>query len=231
MHGVPAHALAAMKTSSRIDGSSRPLIVVVDDDDSMRSAIRRALFSAGFAVQEYASGMAVLAEAGSLGGASCLVLDVNMPGMSGLELQARLQQTAGLPPVLFLSGSADIPIAVTAMRQGAVDFVEKPFNNADLVARVQRAIDKGVLRSSQTSQQQEAARRLAALTPRQKAVLDLVVTGMTSKEVARQLGCSHRTIDIHRQSIMEKLQAQSLADLVRLSISTAAAASGDTGNA
>jgi len=212
-----------MTKSLRTEGCNRPLVVVVDDDELMRSAIRRALFAAGFAIQEYSSGLAVLADTESLAGTACLILDVNMPSMNGLELQARLQELPDLPPVLFLSGSADIPIAVTAMRQGAVDFVEKPFENADLVARVQRAIGKAAVRSSQTSLHQETSRRLAALTPREKAVLDLVVTGMTSKEVARQLGCSHRTIDIHRQRIMEKLQAQSLAELVRMSLSTATA--------
>ena len=192
-----------------------PVVFVVDDDASMRAALRRLLALARIPVELYSSGMEFLAKA-QLDRPGCLLLDVSMPAMSGLEVQAQLNQRGISLPVLFLTGSADVPIAVTAMREGAVDFVEKPFQNDDLLTRVRRAIAHHHQHRKTGEERQAALKRLATLTPREHEVLELVVTGKTNKEIARTLGASHRTIEIHRVRVMEKMAASTLADLVRM---------------
>jgi FixJ family two-component response regulator len=192
-----------------------PVVIVVDDDASMRSALRRLLTVGGFGVELYASGAEFLANL-NLQRAECILLDVSMPAMSGLEVQRALNQHGASQPVIFLTGSADIPIAVAAMREGAVDFIEKPFDNDDLLARLRAAIDQYRHHRGADEQQQIVLDRFNKLTARESAVLELVVAGKTSKEIARVLGSSHRTIEIHRRNLMEKMGAPSLADLVRL---------------
>jgi FixJ family two-component response regulator len=193
----------------------RPLVIVVDDDASMRSALRRLLTLGGLGVELYESGAEFLASL-NLQRAECILLDVSMPAMSGLEVQRALNQHGANQPVIFLTGSADIPIAVAAMREGAVDFIEKPFDNADLLARVRAAIDQYRHHRDVDEEQQVVLNRINKLTARERAVLDLVVAGKTSKEIARVLGSSHRTVEIHRRHLMEKMAAPSLADLIRL---------------
>jgi FixJ family two-component response regulator len=207
-HGSEDHA----RTSANAD---QPLVIVVDDDDLMRSALRRLLVSAGFATELYASGPEFLAM-GRLDQQCCVILDVGMPGMNGLEVQARLKQLRMEAPVIFLTGLSDIPIAVSAMREGAVDFVEKPFDNDDLLARVRQAIERHSQRRQDIMEEREVLRRLDSLTARECSVLELLVSGKTNKEIARSLGASHRTIEVHRRHIMEKMAASSLVDLVRM---------------
>jgi two-component system response regulator FixJ len=147
-----------------------------------------------------------------------LLLDVMMPGMNGLELQRALRERGVEFPVIFLTGSGDIPMAVEAMHDGAVDFLEKPFDNAQLAERVRRAFVGGPRRGPQTTTTREFARRKATLTPREREVMDQVITGKTNKVIARVLGASYRTIDIHRARVMSKMEADTLADLVRMAI-------------
>jgi FixJ family two-component response regulator len=197
--------------------ADQPIVIVVDDDDSMRSALRRLLASARLTAELYASGTEFLAEA-RLDRPGCLLLDVGMPDMSGIEVQARLKQRSVTLPVIFLTGSSDIPIAVSAMREGAVDFIEKPFDNDDLLARVRKAIDRHAYSRQEDAERQNVLHRLNALTVREHSVLKLIVAGQTNKEIARSLGVSHRTIEIHRRHIMKKMAAPTLADLVRMSL-------------
>lgn len=191
------------------------LVFIVDDDDLMRAAIRRLLSSGGLPAETYASGVEFLSTA-PLERGGCVVLDVRMPGMNGLEVQAALKQRRIDLPVIFLTGSSDIPIAVAAMREGATDFIEKPFENADLLGRVRQAVARHRHQRRELSQRDEVQRRLATLTARERSVMELVVAGQTNKEIARNLGASYRTIEIHRRHVMEKMNASTLADLVRL---------------
>jgi FixJ family two-component response regulator len=144
------------------------------------------------------------------------LLDVSMPGMSGLEVQTRLNQLRMRLPVIFLTGSSHIPIAVAAMREGAADFIEKPFDNDDVIERVRKAIARDRHRHSADEDQRVVLKRLNTLTPRECGVMELIVAGKTSKEIGRALSVSPRTIDIHRAHLMEKMSAPNLADLVRM---------------
>jgi FixJ family two-component response regulator len=194
-----------------------PVVFVVDDDDGMRAALRRRLVLAGFVVEPFASGADFLAGA-DLARAGCILLDVSMPGMSGLEVQAALKQRRVALPIIFLTGHADIPSAVTAMREGAVDFIEKPFDDAHLIERVRQAIGHARHLRAQAEERRAVLGRMNTLTPRERQVLDLVALGKTNKEIARLLGASHRTIEIHRSHLMEKMAAATLADLVRMQL-------------
>ena len=192
-----------------------PVVFVVDDDDLMRATLRRLFTNAGLAVELYPSGAEFLNRA-KLDRHACLLLDVGMPGMSGLEVQARLNQLRQGLPVVFLTGSSDIPIAVAAMREGAVDFIEKPFDNDEVIDRVRQAIARDSHKRSDEEDKQGVLARLNTLTPRECRVMELVVAGKTSKEIARALAASPRTIDIHRTHLMEKMSAPTLAALVRM---------------
>lgn len=198
--------------------TNAPTVYVVDDDPLMLSALRRVFAAAGLSVRTYASGPELLEDRSSLGGHGALLLDVKMPGMTGLELQRELVARAVHLPVIFLTGSGDVPMAVEAMRNGAVDFLEKPFDNAQLVARVRKAFALAGKPKSASALDVDYRRRKATLTPREGEVLDAMVTGKTSKEIGRQLGASHRTVEIHRARVMEKMGVKTLAELVRMSI-------------
>jgi FixJ family two-component response regulator len=193
------------------------MVFVVDDDEFMRAAIRRLFVSNGIAAEIYASGMEFLTQAPFERG-GCVILDVSMPGLNGLEVQAALKQRRIELPVIFLTASADVPIAVSAMREGAVDFLEKPFENEDLVGRVRDALERHQHQRRGSVEREEVQRRLASLTARERSVLDLVVAGQTNKEIARTLGASFRTIEIHRRHVMEKMAVSTLAELVRLKL-------------
>ena len=204
--------------------TGRARVLVVDDDTFLRDMLGRLLLQAGMAVQTYASAAAFL-EGADLRTPAVLLLDVRMPTMSGLQLHDLLRARGNTLPVVFLTGACGVAMAVAAMRDGAVDFIEKPFDGAELIARVQDAFRVHVLRlgagagAQQARQDRQHAReRLAHLTPREHEVLDLMVTGRTSKAIARELGCSFRTIEIHRGRVMSKMAVASLADLVRLTI-------------
>jgi RNA polymerase sigma factor (sigma-70 family) len=202
--------------------TAQPLVILVDDDALMLSAVRRVLQLAGYRIESYSSGPEMLARA-HLEHADCAVIDMSMPEMNGLQLQACIKQRDALMPLLFLSGTADIEMAVQAMRAGAVDFIEKPFDNADLVQRVGHALARQDRNSRREEHERhDAERRFKTLTPRETEVLELVVAGKTNKEVARILGSSHRTIEVHRHRIMEKMSAPNLADLVRMRLTIGA---------
>jgi FixJ family two-component response regulator len=191
------------------------VVFVVDDDAGIRSALRRLLKLHGFAYELYASGSEFLDRA-DLQRTGCLLLDLRMPGMDGLQVQTRLNQR-GIPlPVIFLTGTADVPMAVAAMRQGAADFIEKPFDNQLLLARVRETLRQAHTRIRHHADRDAVRSRCNSLTPRERQVLDLVTVGKTAKEIARALGASHRTIEIHRGHLMEKMGAATLADLVRM---------------
>lgn len=192
-----------------------PVVFVVDDDDAVRQSIRLLLRSVGLVVETCASAREFL-ERWEPECPGCLVLDIRMPGMSGLELQARLAREAAAPPVVFITGHGDVSLAVRAMRDGAVDFIEKPFNDQDLIDRVQRAIRLDGERRQAVARRQAAAARFATLTPREREVMLAVVAGHANKVVAIDLGLSERTVEIHRSRVMEKSGARSLPELVRL---------------
>jgi two-component system, LuxR family, response regulator FixJ len=196
--------------------SSPPRVFIVDDDDAMRAALHRLFKSSGFEVEAFASAQALL-DHPDLSRSGVLLLDVLMPGMTGLELQEALVRRGPTPPVVFLTASHSVPMAVTAMQRGAVDFVEKPFENDDLVARVRRALLHAPRREDQ-ARRAEYERRRAALTPREREVMDLVVTGKTNKEIARVLDVSPRTVEVHRFRVMDKMEAASLAALVAMAL-------------
>jgi FixJ family two-component response regulator len=198
-------------------GDARPLVFVVDDVDGMRAAVLRVLGRAGIDGRGYGGGGDLLALA-SLAPANCIVLDVAMPGMDGLAVQAALKARGVAAPVVFLTGSADIPIAVAAMREGAVDFIEKPFDNADLVARVRAAIEHHARQRRHDAGLADAQARFRQLTAREREVCQRIAAGKTSKEVARELGVSHRTVEIHRARVMEKMGTPTLAELVRMQL-------------
>jgi len=194
-----------------------PTVFVVDDEEGMRHALRRTLAQGGLAVRDFASGAEFLDGYRPTPNA-CLLLDMKMPGMSGLELQAVLNQRRIDLPVIFLTGAADVPAAVAAMKAGARDFLEKPFDNEVLVARVHQCIEAEAARHLDDGGERYQ-RGLARLTPRETEVLQLMLTGKTSKLIGKALGVSHRTVDIHRGRVMEKMQAATLADLVRMDLS------------
>jgi FixJ family two-component response regulator len=217
-HGADLHAAIAILGSVTLETGMDvdPIVVVVDDDAPMRAALRRVFTAARFTVETYASGAEMLDKC-DFGRHAVLLLDVMMPGMTGLELQRALRVRGVNLPVIFLTGSGDIPMAVEAMHDGALDFLEKPFDNAELVARVRRAFVRPALAHA-ANFDPDYARRKASLTPREREVMDEVITGKTNKVVARDLGASFRTIEIHRARVMSKMQANSLADLVRMSL-------------
>lgn len=195
--------------------------MVLDDSATVRVILRQVLSEAGLEVELYASGEELLRHA-RLDRPGCLILDVAMPHMCGLEVQAQLKKRGINVPIIFLTGTSDISIAVAAMRAGAIDFIEKPFDNADLLARVRHAIDRRYEGRSEDMQRYEdmeryeALRKVACLTQREIGVLELVVSGQTSNEIAHTLGASHRTIEKHRLHIMEKMATPTLADLVHM---------------
>jgi two-component system response regulator FixJ len=148
----------------------------------------------------------------------CLVLDVRMPGMSGLELQHQLNRRGAIVPVIFITGHGDVPMAVEAMQEGAFDFVQKPFRDQELLERVNRALDKDRTTREQLNQTGGTRERFASLTPREREVMLLMVDGKANKVMAGDLGVSQRTVEIHRARVMEKMEARSLAHLVRMAI-------------
>lgn len=192
-----------------------PLIHVVDDDSSVRTALTRLLRAAGYEVRGYASaGEFMLANSGNARG--CIVLDVQMPGPSGLDLQAALSNRDDALPMIFLTGYGDIPMSVRAMKAGAVDFLTKPVQRQALLTAVQSALARDL--ENRTVRSREDAVRLAyeSLTPRERAVFALVVAGKLNKHVAAELGICERTVKSHRAVVMEKMHVTSLAELVHV---------------
>jgi two-component system, LuxR family, response regulator FixJ len=194
-----------------------PVISVVDDDVAARSSLRMLLRSLGLAATAYESAAAFLAgyDPEQPG---CLLLDIRMPGMSGLELQQELNQRATLSPIIFITGHGDVAMAVEAMQRGAFDFLQKPFRDQELLERVQRAIAKDRSIRQQLRGEKALRLRLESLTAREHDVLDLVTGGSPNKVIAYKLGISQRTVEIHRARIMEKMSADSLAHLVHMTL-------------
>jgi two-component system, LuxR family, response regulator FixJ len=195
--------------------NSRPTIFVVDDDSAVRDALKLLLRSVGHAVETYGSAQEFL-DAYSEDRPGCLVLDIRMPGMSGLELQQRLNEKHSILPIIFITGHGDVPMAVEAMQAGAVDFIQKPFRDQDLIDRINQALEKDGSNRAALGERNDIRRRLETLTPREREVLDLVVHGKANKVIAGDLKLSQRTVEIHRARVMEKMQASSLAHLVRM---------------
>ena len=192
-----------------------PAVIVVDDDAGVSNAMRSLLKSVGLECALYGSAQEFLA-AWQPSQPGCLVLDIRMPGMSGLELQQQLNLRGAVIPVIFMTGHGDIPMAVEAMQHGAFDFLQKPFRDQDLLDRIQRAIQKdGELRQS-LGEHTRIKAHLESLTAREREVLDLMTQGKQNKQIAQELGISPRTIEIHRARVMEKMEAQSVAELVRM---------------
>jgi two-component system, LuxR family, response regulator FixJ len=192
-----------------------PVVFIVDDDEAVRSSLRLLLKSVGLVPAAMGSAREFLQKYEPTQ-PGCLVLDVRMPEMSGLELQEQLNLLGAVIPVIFITGHGDVPMAVEAMQAGAFDFLQKPFRDQDLIDRIQRALEKD--RANRTVLDERAAirQRLESLTPREREVLDMVASGKPNKVMASDLGVSQRTVEIHRSRVMEKMGATSLAQLVRM---------------
>jgi two-component system, LuxR family, response regulator FixJ len=201
-------------------------VYVVDDDAAVRRALSGLLRAADLEVETFANPLVFLDAAPALPRGGCLLLDVRMPGMDGLELQARLAQLEIALPVIIMTGQADVPTAVRAMKAGAFEFLEKPFDDEQLLEAVNAAFE---LRYPQDRNQQaiEATRRLAALSPREKEVLDGLVAGQQNKVIAAHLGISVRTVEGHRVRMLERLGIQRLAEAIRLAVMASLAPSAD----
>ena len=190
-------------------------VFVVDDDPSVRKSLTRLIESAGYTVEAFASARDFL-KAATAGGPCCLVLDVRMPGMTGLDLQRTLAQAVHRIPIVFVTGQGDIPMTVTAMKAGAVDFLTKPFAARDLLDAVHRAVEKDTRNLGTEARSRSLHARVETLTPRERQVFALVVTGMLNKQIAAQLGVVEKTVKVHRARVMDKMRAGSFAELVRL---------------
>ncbi|MGA7674605.1 MAG: response regulator FixJ [Rhizomicrobium sp.] len=193
-------------------------VFVVDDDPDVRDSLAMLLESSGYAAQCYESAAAFLASE-SPNARGCLIVDIQMPDMTGLELQNQLVARRSPLAVVVMTGHGDIPIAVQAMKAGAVDFLEKPFEDDVLLDSIRRALDRAFSVGNRTDAVKEAQTRLAQLTDRERQVLDLIVAGKANKVIAYELSISPRTVEIHRARVMEKMAANNLADLVRKSLS------------
>jgi len=190
-------------------------VFVVDDDDAVRRSLSLLLQSAGLSVEHFASAREFLDRYDPYS-PGCVVLDVRMPEMTGLELQEYLNVHGAILPVIFITGHGDVPMAVEAMRHGAFDFLQKPFVDQDLLDRVRRAVDQDRGNRVRLQEHDAIKERLVSLTPREREILDLVTSGKPNKVMAAQLGVSQRTVEIHRARVMEKMCAGSLAQLVRM---------------
>ena len=199
------------------DKRSGPVVWVVDDDEVMRSSLKWLIESVGMRVESFSSANAFL-DGHYPGRFGCLLLDVRMPGMSGLELLDHLSREQMLPPTIIVTGHGDAPMAVRAMKTGATDFIEKPFNDEVLLDSIRRALTAEEERRIGTSQVAEITDRMEHLTPREHEVMLMVTDGKSNKEIANALGVSAKTIEAHRARVMEKMQAGSLAELVRMVI-------------
>jgi two-component system, chemotaxis family, CheB/CheR fusion protein len=194
-----------------------PTIFVVDDEASVREAMRELLKEEGWLVEVYASGEAFL-DAHRPGPEGCLVVDARMPRMSGLDLLERLKTESDRPPAIMITGHADIRLAVRAMKAGAMAFLEKPVQYDELVVNIERALELSRNSVALSSLHEAAARRIAGLTPRERQVVEMVVEGNPNKQVAYVLGISQRTVETHRATAMKKIGARTLSELIHLAI-------------
>ena len=195
---------------------ARELVCVVDDDQSVRRGLRRLFKSAGYAAETFASAEDYLARE-IFEGPICLVLDVRMPGLNGLDLQEALGSRGACEQIVFITGHSDVPICTQAMKKGAVDFLMKPFDGGELIQAVTRALGRGADDLRKRRERREARERVDKLTPREFEVLRFVVMGLLNKQIAAELHTAEKTIKVHRGRVMQKLGVTSVADLVRIS--------------
>jgi RNA polymerase sigma factor (sigma-70 family) len=201
------------------DSHPNSTVYVVDDDQAIRHAMELLMRSVGLNYEIFHSGDEFLSKHTN-DRAGCLVLDIRMPGLGGLELQEKLNDIGSTLPIIFITGHGDVPMAVEAMQKGAVDFIQKPFRDQELLDRIGEALQTDRERRSAREEKSEVQGKIEKLTNRERQVLDLVVTGKPNKVIAYELGVSQRTVEIHRARVMEKMQAKSLADLVRMHLAT-----------
>lgn len=198
-----------------------PIVCIVDDDEAVRESLQVLLETMNYAVEAYESGVAFLENCATLS-AGCVLLDIRMPKMSGLEVQQRLQTERPDLPVIIFTGHGDVTMAVQAMRVGAVDFIEKPFEEDVLLASVQNALSLAEQAHQKDDFKTAVQGKLTRLTPREREVFDQLIIGHVNKVVARVLDCSPRTVEIHRARVMEKMAAKSVAHLVRMALAVGA---------
>ena len=194
--------------------SAKPVVHVVDDDDAIRDSLVWLLDGDRYTVCTYANGEDFLARREEQSPA-CVILDIRMPGMGGVEVHERLMREGVITPVVFVTGHGDVPMAVEAIKRGAFDFIEKPFNEEKLIAVIERALERDALNADLSAEQSEISGRLARLSPREKEVLDLVIAGKMNKTIADVMNISIKTVEAHRAKVMEKMGARSLAELVQ----------------
>jgi FixJ family two-component response regulator len=190
-------------------------VFIVDDDEAMRDSLAWLLESNGLRVRSFESGEAFL-DAWRADMAGCLVLDVRMPGISGLELHERLQALNSPLPIIFVTGHGDVPMAVSALKKGAADFIEKPFNDKEILRLIEQCLATDREQQSRRRRYAEISGRLAALTPREREVMDLMAAGRLNKQIADDLGISIKTVEVHRSRVMDKMEVRSVAELVQL---------------
>ena len=188
---------------------------IVDDDEAVRDSLEILCRSVGLETETYDSAAAYL-DAHDPDQSGCLVLDIRMPGMSGLQLQKRLEELGSAPPIVFITGHGDVPMAVEALRAGAVDFIQKPFRDQDLLDRIQQAVQLDTKRRDALRERHGAMERIEKLSGRENEILELVISGTPNKVIASRLGLSQRTVEVHRSRVMEKMEVDSLAELVRI---------------
>jgi FixJ family two-component response regulator len=192
------------------------IVYVIDDDESVRRGLTRLLRSAGLNAEAFGTAQAFL-DRDLPDRTACLVLDVRLPGLSGLDLQEALARAERIVPIIFITGHGSVPMSVQAMKGGAVDFLQKPFDEDELLGAVDRALARCRQARSEHAERTAVQRRFDTLTPRERQVLTLVVAGLLNKQIAANLGAAEKTIKIHRGRVMRKMEATSVADLVRLS--------------
>ena len=193
----------------------KPVVFIVDDDSSVRRSLERLIQSVGLTAKSYASAQEFL-QSGHREETGCLVLDVRMPEVSGLELQEKMTKAGILLPIIFISGHSTVPMSVRAMKAGALDFLQKPFDEQDLLEAVYRAIDRSRQGQAKREELKELEARVRSLTPKEYEVFTWVITGMPNKNIADRLATAEKTVKVHRASIMKKMGAPSVADLVRM---------------
>ena len=193
-------------------------VYVVEDDEAVRDSLELLLKSADHDVSTYPTANAFL-EKYSEEMAGCIVLDIRMPGMDGMELQSRLNQKNSILPIIFVTGHGDVPMAVDAMKQGAVDFIQKPYREEDLLKKIEQALEQDRDQRKTLGQKQEIQRRIDMLTPRESEIMDRMIAGQANKVIAIELEISQRTVEIHRSRVMHKMGTHSLAHLVRMVMS------------
>lgn len=214
----PSNSLAMDKNavSSAAALPETPDVFLVDDDPSVRRALARLIKSAGHQVQTFASAQEFLGTRAGGEKAACLVLDVRMPGITGIELQRQLQALNRNVPIVFMTGHGNIPMSVQAMKAGAVDFLPKPVKDTDVLRAIEQALARAVRDRAERNELEDVRERVERLTPREREVMVLVVSGLLNKQIAFELGTVEKTIKVHRARVMEKMQVDSLAELVRL---------------